>query len=65
MRENERKRHNMVDSSSSIFAIIWLHRNVSIRLYITKFLGSEKNKFFNSLYIYILFRLCLPVYAEY
>jgi len=50
MRENERKRWDMVDSSSSIFAIIWFHRNVSIRLYVTKFLGFEKIKKINSFF---------------
>jgi len=42
MREKERKRRDILDSSSSIFAVIWFHRNVSIRLYVTEFLGSEK-----------------------
>jgi len=46
MQENERKRQDMINSSSSIFVVIWFHRNAFIGLYVTKFLGSEKNKKF-------------------
>ena len=50
IREKERKRRGIINSSSNIFVFMWFHRNVAIRLYVTKFLGSEKkiNFFFLS-----------------
>ena len=44
IREKEHKKHDIIISSSSIFVFIWFHRSNSIRLYVTKFLGSEKLK---------------------
>ena len=51
IREKECKRRDMINSSSSIFAVMWFHRNASIRLYVTKFPGSEKLQNFNSFFL--------------
>jgi len=42
MWEKERNKHAIINSSSSIFAFMWFHRNASIKLYVTRFLGFEK-----------------------
>ena len=53
MREKEHSKCDIMKSSFSIFTFMWFHSNASIRLYVTKFLGSERIKlltlfFFNT-----------------
>ena len=42
IREKEHNSLDMIITFSNIFAFIWFHRNVFIRLYVTKLLGSEQ-----------------------
>ena len=42
IQENDRRRRDILDISSNIIAIIWFHRNASVGIYVTKFLGSGK-----------------------
>ena len=42
MREKDRKRRDILDTSSSIFFIIWFHRNISVNIHATNFLDLDK-----------------------
>ena len=46
MREKECNRRDMINLSSNIITVIWFHRNISVSIYVTKFLGSERKSIF-------------------
>ena len=41
IREKDRNNLDIIKTFSNIFAFIWFHRNLPIRLYVTELLGSE------------------------